>query len=393
MDERRRREDRENREHSQLRRHRSERQARVERDDHRAERRRFSQRLDSDLHHQDQGQLSPSWYIIPPGFRGERHDHGLGPLDPVSQRDSAIYDDDLFYAQALAQAEMEAQCKPKSGQLPAANRRSVTIDSDVVYVSEPSYTDITSPPPTHIAPGRSRSFRSGPHASGHDGSKPLPVPPHPQGPNGSSPLDPELQPPYWMETIGHAIWTLGLTLGHIFGSFATSILIFILGSFHCIMTSVLLVVGAVFDGLTTMLRIFFNLITCHFASGEWGWEWTHLTRAWQWGRKSQWVWQCVGRVNTESGEREEKIAKRVSLHEARKEEYKREQEEKALEQGQTQVAPANKRFGNGILYGQRPMVVDVEKGLGRGPEQASGNRVSDQLFVPASALTSQPPYY
>lgn len=167
-----------------------------------------------------------------------------------------------------------------------------------------------------------------------------------------------------METIGHAIWTLVITFGHLFGTAATSILIVILGLIHCIMTSILLVVGAVFDGLTTMLRIFFNLITCHFQSGEWGWEWTHLTRAWQWGRKSQWVWKCVGSVNTETEERDEKVGRRLSLHEARKEEYKREQEEKAQMQAQSQLPPANKRHGVAALYGGRSMAYDLEKGYG-----------------------------
>jgi hypothetical protein len=179
-----------------------------------------------------------------------------------------------------------------------------------------------------------------------------------------------------METIGHAIWTLSITVGHLIGTAATSILIFILGLIHCIMTGVLLVIGTVFDGLTTILRILFNIFTCHFQSGEWGWEWTHLTRAWQWGRKSQWVWETVGRVNTETEERDEKVAKRLSLHEARKEEYKREQEEKAQMQATGPVVPANKRHGVAALYGGRSMAYDLEKGFGSGPQPGPSSRVS-----------------
>jgi hypothetical protein len=201
---------------------------------------------------------------------------------------------------------------------PPAKRRSVAINPEIEYVSNPTYSSITSPPPAHVAPPRrSHLFRPSPQHAEYDGTKPLPAPPNPHGPYGPSPLEPELQPPYWMETIGHAIWTLSITVGHLIGTAATSILIFILGLIHCVMTGVLLVVGTVFDGLTTILRILFNIFTCHFQSGEWGWEWTHLTRAWQWGRKSQWVWETVGRVNTETEERDEKVAKRLSLHDAR----------------------------------------------------------------------------
>jgi hypothetical protein len=260
---------------------------------------------------------------------------------------------------------------------PPAKRRSVAINPEIEYVSNPTYSSITSPPPAHIAlPRHSGLFRPSPHHAEYDGTKPLPAPPHPHGPYGPSPLEPELQPPHWMETIGHAIWTLSITVGHLIGTAATSILIFILGLIHCIMTGVLLVVGTVFDGLTTILRILFNIFTCHFQSGEWGWEWTHLTRAWQWGRKSQWVWDTVGRVNTETEERDEKVAKRLSLHEARKEEYKREQEEKAQMQATGPVVPANKRHGVAALYGGRSMAHDLEKGFGSGPQPGPSSRVS-----------------
>jgi len=283
---------------------------------------------------------------------------------------------------------------------PRSNRRSVTIDSDIVYVSEPTYSTMSCPPPVHIPPHRrSQSFKHGHQDPGHDHSKPLPSPPHPRGPHDTSPLDPNLQPPYWMESIGHAIWTLGITVGHLIGTAATSILIFILGLIHCVMTGVLLVVGAVFDGLTTILRILFNIFTCHFQSGEWGWEWTHLTRAWQWGRKSQWVWDTVGRVNTETEERDEKVAKRLSLHEARKEEYKREQEEKAQMQGTGPVIPANKRHGVAALYGGRSMAYDLEKGYGSGPQAGPSNRASSLFPIigigadDSSLLTTSQPLH
>jgi hypothetical protein len=265
---------------------------------------------------------------------------------------------------------------------PPAKRRSVAINPEIEYVSNPTCSSITSPPPAHIAPPRhSHLFRPSPQHAEYDGTKPLPAPPHPHGPYGPSPLEPELQPPYWMETIGHAIWTLSITVGHLIGTAATSILIFVLGLIHCIMTGVLLVIGTVFDGLTTILRILFNIFTCHFQSGEWGWEWTHLTRAWQWGRKSQWVWETVGRVNTETEERDEKVAKRLSLHEARKEEYKREQEEKAQMQATGPVVPANKRHGVAALYGERSMAYDLEKGFGSGPQPGSSNRVSSHFPI------------
>lgn len=274
---------------------------------------------------------------------------------------------------------------------PPAKRRSVAINPEIEHVSNTTYSSVTSPTPAHIAPLRhSQSFRFGPHDAVYDGTKPLPAPPQPRGPHGPSPLDPELQPPYWMETIGHALWSLGITVGHLVGTAATSILIFILGLIHCIMTGILLVVGTVFDGLTTMLRILFNLITCHFQSGEWGWEWTHLTRAWQWGRKSQWVWETVGRVNMETEERDEKVAKRLSLHEARKEEYKREQQEKAQMQSAGPVIPANERHGVAALYSGRSMAYDIEKGFGSGPgpglQPGPSNRVSsDSQFFTADA--------
>lgn len=64
------------------------------------------------------------------------------------------------------------------------------------------------------------------------------------------------------------------------------------------------------------------------------------------------------------------------MHEARKEEYKREQEEKARMQGQGPVIPANKRHGVAALYGGQSMAYDVEQGYGSGPGSAPSSRVS-----------------
>ena len=242
-------------------------------------------------------------------------------------------------------------------------RRSVTINPEVTYQSPP----ITSPPAAHIAPARQSRSRPasqvGPRSTSYHEAKSLPLPPaQPNYPHIDSDIP---HTPYWMENIAHTFFTLGLLLGTLISSVASSILVFILGLVHCIMTGVLLVVGTVIDGLTTILRIFFNLITCHFASGDWGWEWTHVTRAWQWGRKSRWVWEFVGRVSAETTEgNHERAAKRRSLHEARKEEYKREQEEKGEPTSLQRSASRAAVMGN--PYARPSMDVDLERGTRRG---------------------------
>ena len=387
------REDKQRRGNTGHRRHRSQRERTAEKDDLHTERRRHSQMYVSDIQSADRKQLSRNWGRVAsmPSTHIGADDQSELPLgaDCENFRQTPNQADDYLFAQAL-QAEEHANLRPVTAVAP--NRRSVAIDSDVAFFSEPLYPTVSPRQPAHVAPARhSQSFNYDPQYNAHHATKPLPMPPHLSDPHGSAPRDPESQPPYWMETIGHAFWTLGLTLGHILGSFASSIIIFILGSIHCILTSVLIIVAAVSDGISTMLRFLLNLITCQWQSGDWGWDWTHLTKAWQWGRKSAWVWEFVGRVHPETDKREEKIAKRVSLHEARKEDYKREQEEKAMEQGQGQPIAGNKRYGNAALYGRRPMVVDIEKGNGRGPEQGLGNRVSVFTLNSESFLTSTGP--
>jgi hypothetical protein len=135
--------------------------------------------------------------------------------------------------------------------------------------------------------------------------------------------------PYWAESIYHAMYGLAMNVGSLIGTFAAAILTFLLGIVHCIITGVLVVLAAVVDGLTTMLRIFFNIVTCHWSSGDWSWGWRHLTHVWNWGRKSKWVFDFVTHVSPpQESDHDARIAKRNSIHEARKEEYKREQAEK-----------------------------------------------------------------
>ena len=104
-------------------------------------------------------------------------------------------------------------------------------------------------------------------------------------------------------------------------------------------------------------------------------------------------------MNTETEERDEKVAKRLSLHEARKEEYKREQEEKAQMQGTGPVIPANKRHGVAALYGGRSMAYDLEKGYGSGPQAGPSNRASSLFPIigigadDSSLLTTSQPLH
>ena len=414
------REDKENRGNREHRRHRSVRERSGARDDYRVEKRRHSQmhetavqRAERHIAYQPGAVQQPCGHYKPSDMCWlvwSIHDQVAHRNDVNSPYDYRSEDDiDPRYVSAAANRQSAIHAPhlldtsgPSSRNFssPPGKRRSVAINPEIEYVSNPTYSSVTSPPPAHIAsPRHSHFFRSNPQHAGYDGTKPLPAPPHSHGPFGPSPFEPELQPPYWMETIGHAIWSLSITFGHLIGTAATSILIFVLGLIHCIMTGVLLVIGTVFDGLTTILRVLFNIFTCHFQSGEWGWEWTHLTRAWQWGRKSQWVWDTVGRVNTETEERDEKVAKRLSLHEARKEEYKREQEEKAQMQGPGPVVPANKRHGVAALYGGRSMAYDLEKGFGSGPQPGPSNRVNSLIPIigigadDSSLLTTSQPFH
>jgi hypothetical protein len=248
------------------------------------------------------------------------------------------------------------------------NRRSVTINPEVTYRTPP----ISPPPIAHVAPARQPRPRpashQGPRPTSYHEAKPLPLPPtQPDYPH----FDPDIPyRPYWMENIAHTFFTLSLLLGGLIGTVISSILIFVLGLVHCIITAVLVVVGTVVDGLTTILRIFFNLITCHCGSGDWGWEWSHLTRAWQWGRKSRWIWEFVGRVSPDTKEgNEERAAKRASVHEARKEEYKREQEEKGEPSSLQRSASRAAALGN--PYARRSMDVDLERGTGRANARVS----------------------
>jgi hypothetical protein len=163
--------------------------------------------------------------------------------------------------------------------------------------------------------------------------------------------------PYWTESVYHALYGLTINVGNLIGTFAASILTFILGIFHCIATGVLIILAALADGLTTLLRMFFNMVTCHFGSGDWTWEWRHLTHVWKWGRKSTWVSDFVQHVSLGTvAERDSRTAKRNSIHEARKEEYKREQAGRGND-GQAVEVPEMKHG----RYSLGPQ--DLEKGM------------------------------
>lgn len=87
-----------------------------------------------------------------------------------------------------------------------------------------------------------------------------------------------------------------LTLGHLCGTVASAILIFLLGITHILLTSLFLIASIVGDFITILLRYFFNLITCRYDAQSWKWEWTFTSQVWEWGRGSLWVWRVVGSV-------------------------------------------------------------------------------------------------
>jgi hypothetical protein len=284
---------------------------------------------------------------------------------------------DKLYRQEVQEAEedykrraiqQKDQRKPIIGDGLNSHRRSVTIDPAVTYHSDHASLDITHSAIPQVLPRSDAQHRNDPVGPDEEGNKPLP-----STPAGPAVADTTLPMPYWYESIAHAFYTLGLVVGNLISQFISSILIFILGFFHCAITGILLVIATIMDFVTTLMRIFFNLITCHFVASDWGWEWSHLTRAWQWGRKSTWVWDFIAKIRPAADEvTEEKVAKRRSLHEARKEEYKLEQDLKAQEkqgQGSTRPRSANRAGAMGRVYDHRSMDVDLEKG--NGPTRAS----------------------